>query len=283
MKGKTLLCLQLSEQKPEFPELFSEVLIFSPRPSLYRTQICSPLHTGREGTALKTWAAIFIYLFSRNKNKNLPVNSRSQWNKKEGYGSSTNQSGNVGSVWWDPPDLTQSECGQCEDGCSSSSLAPVCLKAIKLCFCRYPVLLPLFPAQISNFFCLLQLREMVCTLFLVQCAQCIHFLPVLPANHSDFVNVTYTPSLRNTVRLKFETEICSKGTKSLKNFNWEPFMIEETLLWYPKHRITQPKYQLRTRQWDEQPVGEISHCSSSPITHLWMPALYFSATIMGID
>jgi len=62
MKGKTLLCLQLSEQKLEFPELFSEVLIFSPRPSLYRTQICSPLHTDREGTALKSWAAFFIYL-----------------------------------------------------------------------------------------------------------------------------------------------------------------------------------------------------------------------------
>lgn len=69
MKGKTLLCLQLSEQKLEFPELFSEVLIFSPRPSLYRTQICSPLHTDREGTALKSWAALFIYL-SKIKTKN---------------------------------------------------------------------------------------------------------------------------------------------------------------------------------------------------------------------
>lgn len=78
MKGKTLLCLQLSEQKPEFPELFSEVLIFSPRPSLYRTQICSPLHTGREGTALKSWAAVFIYLFSRNKNKKFANTSEQQ-------------------------------------------------------------------------------------------------------------------------------------------------------------------------------------------------------------
>lgn len=50
----------------------------------------------------------------------------------------------------DLPDLTQSEYGQCVAGSSSSSLAPACLKAIKLCFYRYPVLLPFFAAQISN-------------------------------------------------------------------------------------------------------------------------------------
>lgn len=77
MKGKTLLCLQLSEQKLEFPELFSEVLIFSPRPSLYRTQICSPLRTDREGTALKSWAALFSYLLKiKPKKFPAPVNSR---------------------------------------------------------------------------------------------------------------------------------------------------------------------------------------------------------------
>lgn len=72
---------------------------------------------------------------------------------------------------------------------------------------------------------------MVCSLFLVQGAQCINFLAVLHANHFDFVNGTNVSSLINTVCLKFETGICSKGTKSLKNFNWGPFMIEETFFW----------------------------------------------------
>lgn len=65
----------------------------------------------------------------------------------------------------------------------------------------------------------------------VQDALCINVLAVLPAKHFDFVNGIYASSLRNIVCLKFETGICSKGTKRLKNFNWGPFMIEETLLW----------------------------------------------------
>lgn len=112
-----------------------------------------------------------------------------------------------------PAAIERAMLGQC-DGCpltwlrgntanvsrsSSPTLTLAQLKATELCFRRYPVLLPLFPAGMSNFLCLLRLSKMVCSLLRVQDAQCINFLAVLPANHFDFANGTSASRLRNTV------------------------------------------------------------------------------------
>lgn len=119
---------------------------------------------------------------------------------------------------WCPGSLTRLGGNTPNVAGSSPSLAVAQVKATKLCFCRHPVL-PLFSAGISTNFCLLRLSKMVCSLLLVQDAQCINFLAVLPANHLDFVNGTSASRIRNIVCLKFETEICSKGTNSLKSQN----------------------------------------------------------------
>jgi len=104
-------------------------------------------------------------------------------------------------------------------GFSSASLALAWLRATEFCFCRCPVLLPLFPAGISNFFCLPRWSKTVCSLLLVHDAQCRNFLAILPANHFDFVSGTSASRLRDTICLKFKTEICSKGKNSLKSQN----------------------------------------------------------------
>lgn len=97
----------------------------------------------------------------------------------------------------------------------------------QLCFSRNPVLLPLLPAQISHFFSLLQLRKMVRSLFLVQGARCINFLVF---SLQTILSMALTlPASRILLVSNLILEFVQRE-QSLKNFNWEPFMIEETLL-----------------------------------------------------
>lgn len=67
----------------------------------------------------------------------------------------------------------------------------------------------------------------MCSLLLVQDAQCINFLAVLPANRLDFVNGMSASRLRNIVCLNFEIDFCSKGINSLTSQNSKrgPFVV----------------------------------------------------------
>lgn len=125
-------------------------------------------------------------------------NVRSEWR-----GTLIRLGGKMASVWLGRPALA----GSCT------------AQRTELCFCRYPVLISSFPAGISNPSCLPWLSKMVHSLLLVRDAQCVNGPGVLPKHHFGFVSGTSSSSLSKDVCLKFETEICTQGTNSLKSKN----------------------------------------------------------------